>query len=122
MSVLAALSQSSNIAPEPAAAPELGNTETFAPITIPAGTHLLMKLTSPLHSTSATPGSGVYLETSAPVIADDRVAIPENTRVFGVVEKNRRPGRTHGRAQLRLRFTQFILPDNRAIGNQGSIQ
>jgi hypothetical protein len=30
-------------------------------ITIPAGTHLLMKLISPLHTTSSTPGSGVYL-------------------------------------------------------------
>ncbi len=37
-------------------------------ITISAGTHLLMKLISPLHTTSSTPGSGVYLETAFPVV------------------------------------------------------
>ena len=37
-------------------------------LTVPAGTHVLMCLTSPLHTTSARTGSGVYLETSGPVI------------------------------------------------------
>ena len=97
-------------------------TNTSGSITIPAGTHLLMKLSRPLHTTSATAGSGVYLETSSPVIADDRIAIPENTRVIGVVEKSRRPGRTHGRARLRLRFTEFILPDDRVLTISGNLQ
>ena len=52
-------------------------------VPIPAGTHLLMKLISPLHTTSSTPGSGVYLETAFPVVANDRVVIPEHTRVWG---------------------------------------
>ena len=95
---------------------------TTTPITIPAGTHMLMKLTRPLHTTSATPGSGVYLETSVPVIADERIAIPEKTRAFGFVEKSRRPGRSHGRARLRMRLTQFILPDDRVVAIAGSLQ
>ncbi len=92
------------------------------PITIPAGTHLLMKLISPLHTTSSTPGSGVYLETAFPVIADDRVAIPDHTRVMGVVADERRPGRVRGRAQIRLRFTQLILPDDRELAIVGNLQ
>jgi hypothetical protein len=92
------------------------------PITIPAGTHLLMKLTSALHTTSSTPGAGVYLETSFPVIAGDRVAIPEHTRVLGVMESERRPGRVRGRAQMRMRFTEFILPDNRVLPIAGNLQ
>jgi hypothetical protein len=116
MSFLAALSRSSNMAAETTKA------GTTASITIPAGTHMLMKLTSPLHTTSATSGSGVYLETSSPVIADNRVAIPRKTRVFGLVESDRRPGRTHGRAHLRLRFTQFILPDDRVYEISESLQ
>jgi type IV secretion system protein VirB10 len=92
------------------------------PITIPAGTHLLMKLISPLHTTSSTPGSGVYLETAFPVVENSRVVIPEHTRVMGVVTDERRPGRVQGRAQMRLRFTQLILPDNRELSVVGSLQ
>jgi hypothetical protein len=91
-------------------------------ITIPAGTHLLMKLISPLHTTSSTPGSGVYLETAFPVVENNRVVIPEHTRVMGVVADERRPGRVQGRAQMRLRFTQLILPDNRQLSVVGSLQ
>ena len=91
-------------------------------ITIPAGTHLLMKLISPLHTTSSTPGSGVYLETAFPVVENNRVVIPEHTRVMGVVTDERRPGRVQGRAQMRLEFTQLILPDNRQLSVVGSLQ
>jgi type IV secretion system protein VirB10 len=91
-------------------------------ITIPAGTHLLMKLISPLHTTSSTPGSGVYLETAFPIVENSRVVIPEHTRVMGVVTDERRPGRVQGRAQMRLRFTQLILPDNRELSVVGSLQ
>lgn len=91
-------------------------------ITIPAGTHLLMKLISPLDTTSSTPGSGVYLETAFPVVENDRVVIPEHTRVMGVVTDERRPGRVQGRAQMRLKFTQLILPDNRQLAVVGSLQ
>jgi hypothetical protein len=92
------------------------------PITIPAGTHLLMKLISPLHTTSATLGSGVYLETAFPVVANSRVVIPEHTRVMGVVADERRPGRVQGRAQMHLRFTQLILPNNRELSVVGNLQ
>lgn len=91
-------------------------------ITIPAGTHLLMKLTSPQRTTSSTPGSAVYLETAFPVVKNDRVVIPEHTRVMGVVTDERRPGRVQGRAQMRLKFTQLILPDNRQLSVVGSLQ
>ena len=108
-----------------AAAPVNATTANQAiaePVKIPAGTHLLMKLTSPLHTTSATAGSGVYLETSFPIVAEDRVIIPEHTRVLGTVESERRPGRAKGRAQMRFRFTTLILPDSRVLSIAGNLQ
>src|SRR6202790_1741636 len=92
------------------------------PLTTPAATHLRMKLSSPLHTASSTPGTGVYLETAFPVVENNRVVIPEHTRVMGVVTDERRPGRVQGRAQLRLKFTQLILPDNRQLSVVGSLQ
>ena len=90
--------------------------------TVPAGTHVLMCLTSPLHTTSARAGSGVYLETSWPVVQNGQVVIPAHSRVFGQVEQERRPGRIKGRAQFRLRFTSLILPDNRVMTIAGGLQ
>lgn len=91
-------------------------------VTIPAGTHLLMKLVSPLHTASSTAGSGAYLETVFPVVANGHVVIPEHTRVMGEVIAERRPGRVRGRAQLRLQFTQLILPDHRDFVIAGNLQ
>ncbi len=103
-------------ATSPVAAPVVGA------VTIPAGTHVLMRLESPLHTTSATEGSGVYLATAMPVVQGNRVVIPENTRVLGTVVGERRPGRVRGRAQLRLKFTTMVLPDNRVLTISGGLQ
>jgi hypothetical protein len=90
--------------------------------TLPAGTHVLMTLTSPLHTTSARAGSGVYLETSWPVVQDGQVVIPAHSRVLGEVERERRPGRVKGRSQFLLHFTSLILPDNRVVAIAGGLQ
>jgi len=82
---------------------------------VPAGTHVLLRMTSPLNTTSATAGSAVYCETEAPVIVNNRVVIPEHTRVMGAVADGRRPGRVKGRAQLRLNFTSLIFADNHVV-------
>jgi type IV secretion system protein VirB10 len=81
-----------------------------------------MTLISPLRTTSATPGSGVYLETMFPVVQNDRIVIPAHTRVIGTVADGKRPGRIRGRAQMRLRFTQLILSDNRVLPIAANLQ
>lgn len=93
-----------------------------APITVPAGTRILLTLTSPLHTTSATSGSGVYSETAAAVIQDSHVVIPLRTQVQGVVESERRPGRAKGRAQFQLHFTTLIFPNNYVVPIDGALQ
>src|SRR5919198_4128844 len=78
------------------------------PTVVPAGTHILMQLVSPLNTVSATDGSGVYLEVTMPVIVDNHVVIPAHTHVTGTVLQERRPGRVKGRAKLRIGFTNLI--------------
>ena len=90
-------------------------------VTLPAGTHILMRLSSPLHTTSAREGSGVYLETSSPVLQDGQIVIPARACVLGQVEHERRPGRVKGRAQFRIRFTKLILP-GQSVTIVGSLQ
>lgn len=80
--------------------------------TIVAGTHVLMALVSPLHSTSGTEGSAIYLEVIAPVVQDSRVVIPSHTYVQGTVQGNRRPGHFLRTSEFHFSFTAMIFPNN----------
>jgi hypothetical protein len=101
-------------------------TETMAPlpstVTIPAGTRVLMVLKSPLHTTSGTAGSGLYLETLYPVVQDNRVVIPAHTQVQGVVEADKRPGHVNRVSEFRFRFTTLIFPNNFVAPIDGVLQ
>lgn len=90
--------------------------------TIPAGTTILARLTSPLHTTSATVGSGIYMTTEAPIVVSDRIVIPAKSSLLGTIEHDQRPGRVSGRAQFRFRMHTLILPNNHAIVIAGSLQ
>jgi len=91
-------------------------------LTIPAGTRVMMVLKSPLHTTSGTAGSGIYLETLFPVIADNQVVVPAHTFVEGVVEGTRRPGHFHRTSEFRFRFTNFVFASNYVAPIQGVLQ
>lgn len=91
-------------------------------LTIPAGTRVLMVLKSPLHTTSGTPGSGLYLETLYPVIQNNRVVLPAHTQVQGVVESDKRPGHIKRAAEFRFRFTTLIFLNNHVAPIEGVLQ
>ena len=91
-------------------------------LSIPAGTRVMMVLKSPLHTTSATAGSGIYLETLYPVVQENQVVIPAHTQVQGVVEANRRPGHVDRVSEFRFRFTSLIFASNYVAPIQGVLQ
>ena len=91
-------------------------------IPIAAGTRVLTVLVSPLHSTSGTEGSGVYLETVMPVIEGNRVVIPAHTLVEGTVEGNRRPGHFNRSSEFQFRFSSMIFPNNAVTAIHGVLQ
>ncbi len=98
------------------------STPSLAALTIPAGTRVMMVLKSPLHTTSGTPGSGLYLETLYPVIQDNRVVIPAHTQVQGVVESDKRPGHLDRVSEFRFRFTALVFPNNYVAPIDGILQ
>ena len=103
-------------------APQVATTTAPSTVTIPAGTRVLMVLKSPLHTTSGTAGSGLYLETLYPVIQGNRVVIPARTQVQGVVEADKRPGHVNRVSEFRFRFTTLIFPNNFVAPIQGVLQ
>ena len=102
--------------------PQVATTTVPSTVTIPAGTRVLMVLKSPLHTTSGTVGSGLYLETLYPVVQGDGVVIPAHTQVQGVVEANERPGHVKRASEFRFRFTTLIFPNNFVAPISGALQ
>jgi hypothetical protein len=105
-----------------AMAPQVATTTTPSTVTIPAGTRVLMVLKSPLHTTSGTAGSGLYLETLYPVVQGNGVVIPARTQVQGVVEANERPGHVKRTSEFLFRFTTLIFPNNLVVPINGVLQ
>lgn len=103
-------------------APQVATTTAPSTVTIPAGTRVLMVLKSPLHTTSGTAGSGLYLETLYPVVQSNGVVIPARTQVQGVVEANERPGHLKRTSEFRFHFTTLIFPNNLVVPINGVLQ
>ena len=103
-------------------APQVATTTDPSTVTIPAGTRVLMVLKSPLHTTSGTAGSGLYLETLYPVVQSDGVVIPAHTQVQGVVEADERPGHLKRTSEFRFHFTTLIFPNNLVMPINGVLQ
>lgn len=120
--IVVSLVWSTSFAQSVPARTEQDDTQAPTIVTIPAGTKVLLVLTSPLHTTSATAGSGVYSETAAAVVQDNHVVIPLRAQVQGAVESEQRPGRVKGRAQFLLHFTTLIFPNNYVVSIDGVLQ
>src|SRR6476646_4217665 len=103
-------------------APQVATTTAPSTVTIPAGTRVMMVLKSPLHTTSGTAGSGLYLETLYPVVQGNGVVIPARTQVQGLVEADKRPGHVNRVSEFRFRFTTLIFPNNFVAPIDGVLQ
>jgi type IV secretion system protein VirB10 len=103
-------------------APQVATTTSPSTVTIPVGTRVLMVLKSPLHTTSGTAGSGLYLETLYPVVQGNGLVIPAHSLVQGVAEANERPGHLKRTSEFRFRFTTLILPNNLVVPINGVLQ
>jgi hypothetical protein len=91
-------------------------------VTVPAGTHVVMVLKSPLNSASGASGSAVYLETLYPVVQQNQVVIPVHTLVQGIVTANKRPGHFRRVSEFSFQFQTMIFPNNSVINIDGALQ
>ncbi|MHB8754429.1 MAG: hypothetical protein ACYC92_05660 [Candidatus Acidiferrales bacterium] len=78
---------------------------------VPAGTRLPLVLHNAITTRSARPGDPVYLETLFPIVIDSRILIPAGSYVSGEVTEAKRPGRIHGRGQIKIKLDNLILPN-----------
>lgn len=88
------------------------NPEAPQSLTVPVGTRIITVLRSPVHTTSAVPDSGVYLESVVPIVVDNHVAIPAHSLIQGTVETAKRPGHFDRNSRFRFHFTTVVFPNN----------
>ncbi len=82
---------------------------------IPRGAHLLLHMVNSVTTRTAQAGDYVYMRTASPVTVDDRIVIPVNSYVQGIVAFARRGGKVSGRAQLGLELQKLTLPGGRTL-------
>lgn len=126
--------QPSSTAASPAQAPPMPKY-----FEVPSGTRLPLVLHNAISTRSAQPGDPVYLETLFPIVINSRILIPAGSYVSGEVTEAKRPGRVHGRGEIKIKLDNLILPNgyqasfnasptdagtggNESIGKEGTIK
>lgn len=98
-------------APATAASASGAEAATPAQIVVPAGTRLPLVLHNSITTRSAMPGDPVYLETTFPILVNDRIVMPAGTFVQGEVTEAKRAAKGKGGAEVRVRLTSLVLPN-----------
>ncbi len=80
-------------------------------VQVNAGTHILLNMINSVSTKQAAVGDRIYLETAFPVLADNRIVIPQGSWVTGTITEVKRPGRIKGRGSLQVRFDSLTLPN-----------
>ncbi|HKV27907.1 MAG TPA: hypothetical protein VJN90_06505 [Candidatus Acidoferrales bacterium] len=106
---------------------------------VPSGTRLPLVLHNAISTRSAKAGDPVYLETLFPIVIDSRILIPAGSYVSGEITEAKRPGRIHGRGEIKIKLDNLILPNgyqasfnasptdagtggNETVGKEGAIK
>jgi type IV secretion system protein VirB10 len=107
----------------PARTAEAPKTEEAASavIVLPAGTKIPLALKHAVSTKNAQVGDNLYLETTFPVVQNDRMVIPAGTYVQGTVAAVKRAGRIKGRAELLIHFTTMIFPNGYTVSFPGAL-
>ncbi len=84
-------------------------------IVVPTGTRLPLLLRNGINTRTAKAGDSVYFETAYPIAQNNRIVIPMSTFVRGEILEAKRPGRIHGRGQLRMVLEQMTYPNGYTI-------
>lgn len=93
--------------PQASPAPVAGQPQELI---VPAGTHVPLSLTTPIHTRDAKPGDPVRLATAFPVAINTQLAIPRGTYVEGVIDRVSKHASLPS-AAVQMHFTRIVFAD-----------
>ncbi len=102
-------------ATQPAQTPAATEGTATGTIVVPAGTRLPLVLHNSVSTRNAKPGDPVYLETTFPIVLNDRILIPAGSFVQGEILEAKRPGKVKGQGEVHIRLTTMILPNGYTV-------
>lgn len=92
---------------EPAAAAPVA--ATTGPVSVPAGTLLLVRLDAPISSSSASAGQRFSCKLETDLVANGVVVARAGTPVYGRVTEAKRAGRLAGKSEVKLQLSELNL-------------
>jgi hypothetical protein len=95
-------------AAQPVAAPTEPSEKTYP---VPVGTKVLLSMVNSVSTKNSVAGDRVYLETTYPVVVNNRIVIPAGSYVMGTITSTKRPGKVKGKGEFFLRFDSLMLPN-----------
>jgi len=118
---------------------DAANANSAKYLQVPTGTVLPLVLHNAISTRSAKAGDPVFLETVFPILINGKITIPAGSYVSGQVTETKRAGRVKGRAEIRIRLDNLILPNgyqaqfdaiprdtgtggNETVGKEGTVQ
>ena len=116
--LLVALASAAQTAPLPTDLPnqsQAGSPAEKSGIIVPAGTTVLLALTSPIFARAAKAGNRVYAETIFPVAVNNHMAIPPGTDVEGRIDTLTPPHRFSPHAQFQIRFKEILFANGYTV-------
>ncbi len=99
----------------PADSSAMGDKGAAGTLVVPSGTRLPLVLHNSITTRNAQPGDPIYLETTFPIVQDERVLVPAGSYVQGEITEAKRPGKVKGTGELRVRLTTMILPNGYTV-------
>ncbi len=101
------------------AAEKKDSTEKLS-ITIPAGSKVILAMTSPVWSKTVRPGDPIYSTTAIPMAAGNQMAIPPGTYAQGIIDAVTKPTRWNDTADFQIHFTALIFANGYTVALPGN--
>ncbi len=91
-------------------------------ITVPAGTKVILALTSPVWAKTAKLGDSVYSTSAFPVAVNGAIAIPPGTYVEGKIDAMTRPKWLSSKAEFQLHFSKMVFSNGYTVELPGAAE
>ncbi len=92
-----------------AVAGETGSDKAPASVTVPAGTHLMVKLDSALDSRQHKAGHKFTATLEGDIVANNTVVAPRGSKVYGQLTESKKSRRLAGRSEMQITLSHILI-------------
>ncbi len=82
---------------------------TSEAVTVPAGTHLMLRITDTVNSRAHGEGHRFTAELEGDLVVNGMVVAPRGSKIYGQLVKSKQSGRLRGRSKMTITFTHLTI-------------